>query len=107
MTCTSLRSGSASSGVLATAHTPAAIAAALKSRTRSRLPADQLMIFVSTGLLRLFWRGDVHPGHVAHAAQQRAEVRFGIQEERGGFHDGVSLSKTAHDLDAIVRGDAH
>jgi hypothetical protein len=45
MTWTSLRSGMASTGVVATDRRPARMMAAMKTRTRNRLLTDHSMIF--------------------------------------------------------------
>src|SRR5664279_6005430 len=105
MTWTSLKSGSASSGVRFTATIPAAIAATVKSSTMSLFATDHSMMRLSIVLpvlRRRAWPrcgsrgsnrarangashrlGDVHARHVSHAAEHGSEVALRIDEESG------------------------
>src|SRR5665647_1050368 len=105
MTCASLRSGSASSGVRFTATTPATIAATVNSRTMSLFATDHSMMRLSIVLpaprrpacprcgswgnrrgrgIRASHRlGDVHAWHVSHAAEYGSDTALRIHEESG------------------------
>src|ERR1035437_11182961 len=92
ITCTSLRSGSASRGVRLSAHTPPAIAPAVKSSTMSWLATDHAMILFSMAASR-FLRGSDHPRHVRHRMEGGAKVRLRIYQERGRGHDRLTRSE--------------
>src|SRR5664279_2027661 len=113
MTCTSLRSGNASSGVRRMATMPATTAARVSRPTTRRLARAQSMILVVMltpgrgSRLRLRRGLHAHARHVSHAAEGLVEIRFGVnQEGAGGDHHLARLQPVQH-FDAIGDGLAH
>src|ERR1017187_9741333 len=85
ITCTSLRSGSASSGVRLSAHTPPAIAPTVKSSTMSFSATDHAMMRFSMAASRFFRRAHVHPRleHQVGVGERHADLRrTGLRRDR-------------------------
>ncbi len=93
ITCTSDRSGIASSGVEVMAHSPAPTSTAVASRTRNRLRSDHEMIQLIMLVLRSrcrvldLLRAVLHAGHASAGAGQPA---LGVHQEVGGADDGLT-----------------
>src|SRR5690606_13823497 len=119
MTCTSDRSGWASSGVFITAYTPAAITATVMTSTRTTLRTDHSMIRPSMSVLpvRIFSRHLVSgvwipggrcvavvrvTGRRPESLQRRLEVAFGIDEEVRGHHHVLAFGQAVQDFHAVA-----
>src|SRR3990172_13011420 len=112
MTCTSDRSGIASSGVVPMAHTPAPMSPTVPSRTRNRLRIDQAMIWLIMAVLhphrvrlrrRRLGRGGARAvRHAGHVTARGREPGFRIHQEGGRGHDGLPFLQTTQDLDPIA-----
>src|SRR5665213_605290 len=120
MTWTSLKSGSASSGVRFTATIPAAIAATVKSSTMSLFATDHSMMRLSIvlpALRRRAWPrcgsrgsnrarangashrlGDVHARHVSRAAGGEPRENLHLRVVRNAEYDRVRLEHTVAPL---------
>src|ERR1051326_525349 len=83
ITCVSLRSGIASSGMVRMDHQPAATAAATSVNTTSLLRPENSMIVL---IMR----------------ERSFELRFGIDQKRSGGDDALARTQAAQDLDPIV-----
>src|SRR5215472_7918411 len=83
MTCVSLRSGIASSGMLRADHQPATTAAAVSRNTRNGLRADQSMTRLIIG------------------SMPQTEPAFGIEQKVAGRYDPLACLEPFENLDAI------
>src|SRR5690606_38471648 len=103
ITCTSERSGNASTGVLMIVHVPQTLRNKAPIITRKRLATERRIIH-SIIIVSLMARMRVVSFfRMTHALQRTANIGFGVNQEQTADHDSIAFVQSAANRGLLLR----